>query len=375
MAGPQTITGLTLLQLSNLSYAALIITDAQGNMAAGTTPFYQTPGGLLLPGKADGNGYPIHAAEGSAPQGSGTITVSSTNTATTLSASVGSLAFGAGLFDAKQATVRLYNNGTGETITAVSLSLSDTVDGQVVAVTYSQTVSLASGSTQALVFPLTDGIGTSATISVTFGTAPTAGSVAMGVDWQSAGAANTAITGSLVQQQNTLLPNTFDVLMIGGADQGYAQPIEVTAVPVPDDILTQAYLYGFLTDSAMRGEVESNQASAGNVVQSWQGLRLSNGTSHRVTSDLAAAGNVVVWTPSSGHAFRLLGGMVSSNAATVLTFYDETTPILDLVFAGAGSQPITLPLNGIMSAAIGNTLNVTSSAAATIYATAIGMEN
>ncbi len=204
MAGPQTITGLTLLQLSNLSYATLIVTDTQGNMAAGTTPFYQTPGGILLPGKADENGYPIHAAEGSAPQGSGTITVSSSNTDTTLSASVGSLAFGAGLFDAKQATVRLYNNGTSQTITAVNLSLSDTVGGQAVAVTYSQTVSLASGSTQAVVFPLTEGIGASATVSVTFGTAPTAGSVAIGVDWQSAGAANTAITAASGWANNSL---------------------------------------------------------------------------------------------------------------------------------------------------------------------------
>ena len=58
MASPQTITGLTLLKLGNLSYATLVVTDPNGNLAMGTTPMYQTPSGILVPGPADANGYP-----------------------------------------------------------------------------------------------------------------------------------------------------------------------------------------------------------------------------------------------------------------------------------------------------------------------------
>lgn len=56
MASPQTITGLTLLKLGNLSYATLVVEDANGNLAMGTTPMYQTPNGLLVPGRADALG-------------------------------------------------------------------------------------------------------------------------------------------------------------------------------------------------------------------------------------------------------------------------------------------------------------------------------
>lgn len=52
MATPQTITGLTLLKLGNLSYATLIVTDPNGNLAMGTTPFYQNPSGILVPGQS-----------------------------------------------------------------------------------------------------------------------------------------------------------------------------------------------------------------------------------------------------------------------------------------------------------------------------------
>jgi hypothetical protein len=169
----------------------LVAADANGALANVVAPWYLNGAGLWVPAPADAAGNPITAATGSAPTATATITVASTNTNTTLSTSagaLGSLVFGTGLFDAKQATVRLYNNGTGQTITSVQLALSDTVGGQSIPVTYTQTVSIASGGSDVVIFPLTQGTGSTPVVSVTFGTAPTAGSVALGVDWQSAGA-------------------------------------------------------------------------------------------------------------------------------------------------------------------------------------------
>ena len=56
MATPQTMTGLTLLQQGNLTYATLVVTDPHGNLAAGTTEFVQNPSGLLVPKRADALG-------------------------------------------------------------------------------------------------------------------------------------------------------------------------------------------------------------------------------------------------------------------------------------------------------------------------------
>ncbi len=78
MASPQTITGLTLLKLGNLSYATLVVTDPNGNLAMGTTPMYQTPGGILVPGPADANGNPYTKLAGSSALYAGSETLSTT---------------------------------------------------------------------------------------------------------------------------------------------------------------------------------------------------------------------------------------------------------------------------------------------------------
>lgn len=189
--------------------------------ASGTTVIpianYTNHNGLWLPHPTDNNGYPIQAAQGTAPQTSGTTgTIASTNTATTFTIPVGSLTFGAGLFDAKQATVRIANVGTSQTITQVQLQLSDTVGAVSIPVTYTQSVSIASGATGVVVIPLTQGIGSQVSVIVTFGTAPTAGSVSVGIDWQSAGSAlnhiavtqsgvwNVGVSGSIPAGSNTI---------------------------------------------------------------------------------------------------------------------------------------------------------------------------
>ena len=181
--------------------------------ASGTTVIpvanYTNHNGLWLPHQTDTNGYPIQAAQGTAPQGSGTTgTIASTNTAASFTIPMGSLTFGAGLFDAKQATIRLYNNGTGQTITQVQLQLSDTVGGVAIPVTYTQSASIASGATGVVVVPLTQGIGSQASVVVTFGTAPTAGSISVGVDWQSSGSANVGLAGSLVLYNGSITLST-----------------------------------------------------------------------------------------------------------------------------------------------------------------------
>ncbi len=75
---PQTVTGLTLLTLGNFSYATLVVTDSNGNMAAAQTPMYQTPSGILLPAPADASGNPYTKLAGSSALYAGTETLSTT---------------------------------------------------------------------------------------------------------------------------------------------------------------------------------------------------------------------------------------------------------------------------------------------------------
>lgn len=194
MSAPQTATGVISF---GGNFYGLGIKDANGNYALAQTSFTQSPFGILIPAPADANGTPIHAAESSAPSFTGTTgTISSGNANTSLSITLGSLAVGNGLFDAKQATIRILNNATSQTITGLTLTLQDTVGGTAIPITYSATVSIASGGTYTWVVPLTSGIATNASLGVAFGTAPVAGSVSTTATFQGPGAPVTSLAGS-----------------------------------------------------------------------------------------------------------------------------------------------------------------------------------
>lgn len=192
---PVTVQNVSLL---NGHMYALAVIDQNGNKAHANTPFYQTPSGIMLPAPSDALGNPITAAQGIAPtftQNTGTI--ASTNTATSFTLALGSLAMGTGLYDARQATVRINNSGTAQTITQVQLVLQDNVGGATIPVTYTVgSLSIASGATDVFTIPLTSGLASTANLIVTFGTAPVAGEVYVSVNFQGAGSGQMSFTGS-----------------------------------------------------------------------------------------------------------------------------------------------------------------------------------
>lgn len=232
---PVTVQNVSLL---NGHMYALAVIDQNGNKAHANTPFYQTPSGIMLPAPSDALGNPITAAQGIAPtftQNTGTI--ASTNTATSFTLALGSLAMGTGLYDARQATVRINNSGTAQTITQVQLVLQDNVGGATIPVTYTVgSLSIASGATDVFTIPLTSGLASTANLIVTFGTAPVAGEVYVSVNFQGAGSGQMSFTGSsatlpvsAVGTTAAILPSPGEVFLVGGNSGVAAQTIAASA--------------------------------------------------------------------------------------------------------------------------------------------------
>ena len=89
------------------------------------------------------------------------------------------------LVHAKLFTIGVYNNGTGETITGLELAATGTTpSGGSFTINYPVTqdvngnaVSIASGSSQTFLIPLSNGVLRTWVLTPTFGTAPTAGTI------------------------------------------------------------------------------------------------------------------------------------------------------------------------------------------------------
>ena len=90
-------------------------------------------------------------------------------------------------------------------------------------------------------------------------------------------------------------------------------------------------------------------------------------------ASLAAGGSVTVWTPAAGKRIRLLSFHLTASAATVLTVRLGSTVVWERDIPGAGGVDVLLPTNGVLGG-VDAPLTVTSSAAATVGATAIGAE-
>ncbi len=103
--------------------------------------------------------------------------------------------------------------------------------------------------------------------------------------------------------------------------------------------------------------------------------RVSNGVPHYATVAPAAAGTLAVWTPASAKKFRVQHLLVSTDTAQTLTIEDGSTPIA-AVYVGANAVvDVLLPVNGWLSSAANNILNVAYTATAgRISVTATGDE-
>ncbi len=162
-----------------------------------------TANNIFIPSPVDVLNQPIRSSENTAPTFSATASIVSSNTATNVTLTLGSLAAGNGLFDAKVATIRVLNNGTSETITGLTLTLSDDVGGTAIPITYSvSSLSVDSGGTYTWVVPLSSGLATNASLGVTFGTAPVAGSVSTTTLFQGSGAVLSEFSGSNATEGN-----------------------------------------------------------------------------------------------------------------------------------------------------------------------------
>jgi len=141
---------------------------------------------------------------------SGSQVIGAGNTATVFSISLGSLApSGNGnAYDAKSVAIVIANLGTSVTINAATLSFLDTVDTLSAEIDYTLTsVSCASGATQAFEVALSNGILKNAQLSITFASAPTAGSVGVLANFQSAGSALNSVNVSQINGVTTTMGN------------------------------------------------------------------------------------------------------------------------------------------------------------------------
>lgn len=128
------------------------------------------------------------AIEGSALYPTNSQSFGAGNTATVFNLSLGQLqAAGVSasqvqpaLFDAKSALIVLANVGTSQTINAATVVFTDTLDTLSPTITYTLPgVSIASGASQAFVVQLQNGILKNVSVNATYGSAPTAGSMAV----------------------------------------------------------------------------------------------------------------------------------------------------------------------------------------------------
>lgn len=91
---------------------------------------------------------------------------------------------------------------------------------------------------------------------------------------------------------------------------------------------------------------------------------------------VAIGAEATIWTPAAGKRFRLMGAVLAASAACTVKLRDNTggTVIRELLLAA--STPLVLPFegNGSLSAAAGNVLTATSSAAANLTGYVFGTE-
>lgn len=90
----------------------------------------------------------------------------------------------------------------------------------------------------------------------------------------------------------------------------------------------------------------------------------------------AATAETTIWTPTSGKKFRLLRGVITTSAQSILTFKDNTAGTTILTLELAANTPFTFNLGtlGILSAAANNLLTVTRATSATLTGFVSGCE-
>jgi hypothetical protein len=113
---------------------------------------------------------------------------------------------------------------------------------------------------------------------------------------------------------------------------------------------------------------------------------LFNGTTHdrqRVPAKFttvalgAATAETTIWTPGASKKFRLMGGVLTASAQTVLTFKDNIGGTTILIVELAANTPFNLGSvlgNGILSVAANNVLTVTRGTSAALNGTLCGTE-
>lgn len=91
----------------------------------------------------------------------------------------------------------------------------------------------------------------------------------------------------------------------------------------------------------------------------------------------AATAETTIWTPTAGKKFRLMGYILTTGAASTLTFKDGTGGTTIFISRGTTDQPQLFQpsqTNGILSAAANNLLTVTRGTSATLDGTVWGTE-
>lgn len=109
----------------------------------------------------------------------------------------------------------------------------------------------------------------------------------------------------------------------------------------------------------------------------WDRLRTATTFKIVAAQAITAGTGIVIWTPTAGKKFRLLGYCFSSSAAASLIFCDHIvgTPIFRSPLLAAAGLHDSPPLgNGLLSATINNVLRLDVSATSTVTGTVWGTE-
>jgi hypothetical protein len=125
-----------------------------------------------------------------------------------------------------------------------------------------------------------------------------------------------------------------------------------------------------VTSNNMTNMRMSSYAFTGTGWDRVRGSKINKSAELTMTAGVAQS----AWTPAAGKKFRLLGFILTIDTTDRVVIRDGTTSIIPLKLVANTPVAITLPLNGILSNAANNTLQIITDLANTIRITAIGTE-
>ncbi|MDF2534419.1 MAG: hypothetical protein K0R18_576 [Bacillales bacterium] len=155
------------------------------------------------------------------------------------------------------------------------------------------------------------------------------------------------------------------------------QGIAANIMTMPTTLVKSAVV---AADGVSTSSTSGAGAMVSNIQHLWNGAsydrqRLANLTKYAKVTAAGVVGTLTAWTPASAKKFRLHTLLISADVDCVLDIKDGTTSIMTVYVPAKGIIPINLPVNGHLSAAANNKLDIGYNAVTgNIAVTAFGNE-